>query len=61
MSLDSKYNRMTEFNKFYTSFTAVKTKKTETRLKKERIMENVDKLYKKYYSSYESDYGTMMS
>ena len=27
MSLDSKYNRMTEFNKFYTSFTAVKTKK----------------------------------
>ena len=52
---------MTEFNKFYTSFTAVKTKKTETRLKKERIMENVDKLYKKYYSSYESDYGTMIS
>ena len=47
MSLDSKYNRMTEFNKFYTSFTAVKTKKTETRLKKERIMENVDKRFTK--------------
>ena len=34
MSLDSKYNRMTEFNKFYTSFTAVKTKKNRNTTQK---------------------------
>ena len=27
MSLDSKYNRMTEFNKLYISFKTIKTKK----------------------------------
>ena len=45
MSLDFKYNRMKEFDKPLISFKAVKTKKkTETRLKKEQIIENVDKL-----------------
>ena len=44
MSLDSKYNRMKEFDKPLIGFKTVKTKKTETRLKKERIIENVDKL-----------------
>ena len=58
MSLDSKYNRMKEFNKLLTSFKNVKTKKTETQLKKERIMKNVDELYKKNYNAYESDYDT---
>ena len=33
-------------------------KKTETRLRKERIIENVDELYKKYYNAYKSDYET---
>ena len=32
--------------------------KTETRLKKERIRENVDKLDKKYYNAYKNDYDT---
>ena len=35
-----------------------KQKKTETRLRKERIIKNVDKLYEKYYSAYKSDYDT---
>ena len=33
-------------------------KKTETRLRKERIMKNVDELYEKYYNTYKSDYET---
>ena len=33
-------------------------KKTETRLRKERIIENVDELCKKYYNAYKSDYET---
>ena len=28
----------------------------ETRLKKERIMKNVNELYKKHYNDYKSDY-----
>ena len=35
-----------------------KQKKTETRLRKERIIKNVDKLYEKYYNAYKSDYDT---
>ena len=58
MSLDSKYNRMKDFNKLLISFKSLKTKKTETQLKKERIMKNVDELYKKYYNAYKSDYDT---
>ena len=33
-------------------------KKTEARLKKERIMKNVDEIYKKQYNAYKSDYDT---
>ena len=59
MSLDSKYNRMKEFNKLLIIFKRVKTeKKKEAQLKKERIMKNVDELYAKYYSAYKSDYDT---
>ena len=35
-----------------------KQKKTETQLRKERIIKNVDKLYEKYYNAYKSDYDT---
>ena len=58
ISLDSKYNRIKGFNKLLISFKNLKTKKTETQLKKERIMKNVDELYKKYYNAYKSDYDT---
>ena len=58
MSLNSKYNRMEEFNKLFINFKFLKTKKTETLLKKERIMKNVDELYKNYYNTYKSDYDT---
>ena len=37
-------------------FKAVKTKKLETHLKKERIMKNVEELSGKYYNAYKSDY-----
>ena len=58
MSLDSKYNRMREFNRLLISFKSLKTKKTKTQLKKERIMKNNDGLYKNYYNAYKSDYDT---
>ena len=58
MSLDSKYNRMKHFNKLLINFKSLKTKKTETQLKKERIIKNVDELYEKYYNAYKSDYDT---
>ena len=58
MSLDSKYNRMKEFNKLLIGFKSVRTEKTETQLRKERIMKNVDELYEKYYNTYKSDYET---
>ena len=58
MSLDSKYNKMKEFNKHLINFKNVKTKKQETKLGMERIMKNVDNLYEKYYNVYKSDYDT---
>ena len=58
MSLDSKYNRMKECNKLFLNFKSVKTKKTKTQLKKERIMKNVDELYKNFYNAYKSDFDT---
>ena len=45
MSLDSKYNSIKDFNKKLDKFTALKPIKSETQLKKERIMKNVDELY----------------
>ena len=58
ISLDSKYNWMKEFNKLFLNFKSVETKKSETQLKKERIMKNVDELYKNYYNAYKSDFDT---
>ena len=58
MSLDSKYNRMKEFNRLFISFKSLKTKKIETQLKKERFMKNVDELYQNYFNAYKSDYDT---
>ena len=52
MSLYFKYNRMKEFNKILIGFKAVKTALWKW------IMKNVDKLYKKYYNAYKSDYDT---
>ena len=56
MSIDSKYNRMKEFNKVLIGFKSVKTKKAKTPLRKERIMKNLNELYEKYYNAYKSDY-----
>ena len=58
MSLDSKYHRIKEFIKLLISFKSFKTKKTETKLKKERIMKNIDERYEKYYNAYKSDQNT---
>ena len=44
MSLDSKCNKMNKFTNFITKFKNLKPKKTETQLKTERIMKNVDEL-----------------
>ena len=56
--IDSKYNSMKAFNKLLLASKLLKKKKTETRLKKERIIKNVDELYEKYYNAYKSDYDT---
>ena len=49
---------MKEFNKLLINFKNLKTRKTETQLKKERFMKNVNELYKNQYNSYKSDYDT---
>ena len=56
MPLESKYNKMKEFNKLLIGFKSLKTKKTETQLKKEKIIKNIDELYKNYYNAYKSDF-----
>ena len=55
MSLDSKYNRMKEFNKPVIKFKVLKPKNPKTQLKKEPIMKNVAELDEKYYNAYEND------
>ena len=49
---------MKEFNKLFLNFKSAKTKKTETQLKKEWIMKNVDELYKNYFNAYKIDFDT---
>ena len=58
MSLDSKYNRIKEFNKVLTNFKDLRLKNPKTQLKKEWIMKNVNVLYKKYYDAYKNDYDS---
>ena len=56
MSLDSKYNRIKEFNKLLIKFKNLRPKNSKAQLKEERIMKNVDELYEKYYNAYKNDY-----
>ena len=56
MSLDSKYNRINEFNTRLDKFKTLKSIKPEIQLKKEQFMKNADELYKKYYNTYKNDY-----
>ena len=56
MSLDSKHNKIKEFNKLLVTFKALRPKNPKIQLKKERIMKNVDELYEKYYNAYKNDY-----
>ena len=56
MSLDSKHNKMKEFKRLLNNFKSLKPLKQEIPLKKERIMKNVDELYKKYYNFYKNDF-----
>ena len=57
MSLDSKHNRIKEFNQLLIKLKALKTRNTKTQLKKERIMKNVDELDEKYCNAYTNDYN----
>ena len=56
ISTESKYDKLKDFNKLLINFKSFKTRKTETQLKKERIMKNVDELYKNYYDACKSGY-----
>ena len=58
MPLDSKYNQIKQLNKLLIGFKNLKAKKMETQFKKEKIMKNVDELYKNYYNAYKSDFDT---
>ena len=56
MSLDSKHNKIKEFNELLIKFKTVKPKNPKSELKKKQIMKNVVELYKKYYNAYKNDY-----
>ena len=56
MSLDSKHNKIKEFNKKLHKFNILKSIKSETQVKKERFMKNVDELYEKCYNAYKNDF-----
>ena len=56
MSLDSKHNKIKEFNKLLIKFKTLRPKNPKSQLKKKQIMKNVDELYKKYYNAYKNDY-----
>ena len=58
MSLDSKHDRIKEFNKFLTNFKGLRPKNPKMQLKKEWIIKNVDELNRKYYDAYKNDYDT---
>ena len=58
MSLDSKHDRIKEFNKFLTNFKGLRPKNLKMQLKKERIIKNIDELNRKYYDAYKNDYDT---
>ena len=49
---------MKEFNKLFINFKNVKTRKSETQSKKQRIIKNVDELYKNCYNDYKSNFDT---
>ena len=48
--------KVRDFKKRLISFKVVKPRKSETQLKKKRIMKNVDELSEKYYSTYKNTY-----
>ena len=56
MSLESKHIKMKEFKRLPNIFKNLKPLKQETQLKKERIMKNVDELYKNCYNFYKNDF-----
>ena len=59
MSLDSKYNRMKEFNKLLISFKSVKTKKNRNTTQKVVNYEKCRRALRKcYYNAYKSDHDT---
>ena len=56
MSLGSKYTIMKNYNKRLFKFKNVKPRKSETWLKKERIIKNVEEVYRKYYDACKEEY-----
>ena len=57
MSLDSKQNRIKEFNKLLTNFKALKPRNPKAQLKYKHVMKNIDKLYNVYKNDYDADNG----
>ena len=56
ISLGSKYPIMKSFNKRLIKFKNVKPTKSETQLKKEGIIKNVEEVYRKYHDPYKDEY-----
>ena len=59
MSLDSKYNEMTDFHELLNSFINThKATNTETSFHKNRILSYVKPLYDKYFNTYKNNYNS---
>ena len=55
MSLGSKYGELKKFYKLLSDFKNHKPLTTETKDRKDRIMENINQLYNKYFDTYKKN------
>ena len=58
MSLDSKYDVMTDFYEFLNSFINIHKTTIETNDRKNRILSYVKPLYDKYFDAYKKNYNS---
>ena len=58
VSIDSKRGELKEFQKLLSNFKNHKPLTIETKCRKSRIMNNFNKLYKKYLDSYKQNYDS---
>ena len=57
VSIDSKHGELKEFSKLLSDFKNHKPITTETKYHKNRILNNVNQLYNKYFDTYKKNYN----